>query len=250
MAVDEALLASACGGGPLTLRLYTWSGAWLSLGYGQTLPPARAEACARAGVGVVRRMTGGRAVLHGADLTYAVAAPESSLPSGLQGSYALVSRALVRALAALGIAADPASAPAAPGGPAPFDCFARAAEGEICVAGRKLAGSAQRRTGGGVLQHGSLRVGQDPPAASDAAGSVPGAATSLEELGVVLPEAALQSALVAAFEAELGGPCVRGELTAAEQALAEQRTCARVNPPWDLPEPVPALPSRPPIAGR
>ena len=63
-----------------TLRLYAWQGPWLSLGYGQRLGAERLAACAEAGVGVVRRATGGLAVLHGADLTYAVAAPESAAP--------------------------------------------------------------------------------------------------------------------------------------------------------------------------
>jgi len=74
MGVDEALLETAIAEGRPALRLYRWEGPWLSLGYGQTFDAAQREACAAAGVGVVRRVTGGRAVLHGGDLTYAVAA--------------------------------------------------------------------------------------------------------------------------------------------------------------------------------
>ena len=75
MGMDEALLASVVAGGPPTLRLYRWQGAWLSLGYSQRLSSRRLAACRQAGVGVVRRVTGGRAVLHGGDLTYAVSVP-------------------------------------------------------------------------------------------------------------------------------------------------------------------------------
>jgi lipoate-protein ligase A len=156
----------------------------------------------------------------------------------------------LHALSNLGIAADAAERETAREDPAPFDCFARAGEGEICVAGRKLAGSAQRRSGGGVLQHGSLRLAPDPPAAAAAAGSVPGAATSLEELGVRLAEDALRQALAAAFARELGTRLIPGALTADERALAKRRACARVNPPWEPPDTISALPSRPPLAGR
>ena len=77
MGVDEALLASAVAG-RATLRLYSWDGPWLSLGYGQPSRGDLRSACLEAGVGMVRRVTGGRAVLHGSDLTYAIAAPEEA----------------------------------------------------------------------------------------------------------------------------------------------------------------------------
>ena len=86
MAVDEALLRSAQRGAPPTLRFYSWDGAWLSLGFAQPLDAARRAACRAAGVGIVRRATGGRAVLHGSDLTYAVAAPVAALPAGLHAT--------------------------------------------------------------------------------------------------------------------------------------------------------------------
>ena len=163
MAVDEALLRSAQRGAPPTLRFYSWDGAWLSLGFAQPLDAARRAACREAGVGIVRRATGGRAVLHGADLTYAVAAPAAALPAGLHATYALIGEALRQGLAALGIAAERSAARARRRrGPGGFDCFQSPAADELCAGGRKLAGSAQRRAGGGVLQHGSLRLGPDP----------------------------------------------------------------------------------------
>ncbi|NNL66067.1 MAG: hypothetical protein HKP30_07495, partial [Myxococcales bacterium] len=158
MGVDEALLDSARRG-QATLRLYRWEGPWLSLGYGQRLSETRRAACAAAGVGLVQRMTGGLAVLHGGDLTYTVAAPAALLPPGLRASYCLVADALCAAFGALGVTLErepdctPGHRPS--GRRRGFDCFAVPAPDELLAGGRKLAGSAQRRAGGAVLQHGS-----------------------------------------------------------------------------------------------
>jgi len=229
MGVDEALFASAQERGEATLRFYRWDGPWLSLGYGQRLSDARAAACRDAGVGCVRRATGGLAVLHGADLTYAVAAPEAALPPGLRGSYCLVADALCDALARLGIAIerrpDCGSTDRARGRPR-FDCFAEPAPDELLAGGRKLAGSAQRRAGGAVLQHGSIRLAPDAPAAAAAAGLDPARATSLAELGGSPETEAVEAALHAGFEAalgSLGGSLEPGVLSAAERARALRR---------------------------
>jgi lipoate-protein ligase A len=204
MAVDESLLAAAAAGGAPTLRFYRWSGAWLSLGYRQRLDAGRLAACECAGVGVVRRVTGGRAVLHGRDLTYAIAAPEAALPDGLAATYALASEVLVAALRSLGVPSEPAPRLAAGPSDGPFDCFVAPAADEICVAGRKLVGSAQRRAGGGVLQHGSIRLAPDPLEARRASGLETGAATSLRELGVEPSVEALVEAFREAFSGRLG----------------------------------------------
>jgi lipoate-protein ligase A len=228
MGVDEALLASAIAGGPPSVRLYGWDGAWLSLGYAQSLAPGRLEACRRVSVGVVRRSTGGRAVLHGGDLTYAVAAPERFFPAGLQASYALVADALTQALRSLGIEAERSAAPpsleaGARQASAGFDCFAAPAMDEICAGGRKLAGSAQRRTGGGVLQHGSIRLWPDSPEARAASGLANGAATSLAELGVEPPWESVRDRFRDALEDALGVRFEPGSLTPGEVAQARTR---------------------------
>jgi lipoate-protein ligase A len=262
MGVDEALLASAVRTGRPSLRFYRWQGPWLSLGYGQVFDSARVEACARAGVGVVRRVTGGRAVLHGRDLTYALAAREGQLPAGLMASYELVAGILLEALGALGIEAIASGVPGRwqsfrvePGRAAGdsqglrFDCFARAAGREICVGGRKLAGSAQRRAKGGILQHGSIRLAPDPPEARRAS-SIDGAgATSLAELGADSVPEVLQAACIEAFERALGGLDV-GELTAeecggAEERLRNHRCDSGFAPPGDV-----QTASREPLASR
>jgi lipoate-protein ligase A len=223
MGVDEALLESAARSGTATLRLYAWEGPWLSLGYAQALPADRLDACRRVRVGVVQRVTGGRAVLHGCDLTYALAAPEARLPAGLRASYGLVTDALLDALTQLGVEAKRSPPEARAPGTAVFDCFVEPAADEISVGDGKLVGSAQRRRAGAVLQHGSIRLRPDPPAAAAAAGTLGGGAASLAEAGVACGADAVRAACVRAFAARLGETLEPGSLTPAERALAAAR---------------------------
>lgn len=226
MAVDEALLRSAVAGAPPALRFYRWDGPWLSLGLAQRLDPARRAACRGARVGIVRRATGGRAVLHGADLTYAVAARAGELPAGLQATYALLGEGLRKGLALLGVAVE-AAPPVAPGTrETGFDCFQSLATDELAVGGRKLAGSAQRRTLEGVLQHGSLRLAPDPPQSREAAGLALSAATSLAELGFGLAEGRVRDALLQGFAGVLDARFEPGELTAEELVWVGERAAA------------------------
>jgi lipoate-protein ligase A len=239
MGIDEAMLASAVQTGRPTLRFYRWQGPWLSLGYGQILDPMRIEACRRAGVGVVRRVTGGRAVLHGNDLTYALAAREGQLPAGLMASYELVAEILISALQSLGVEAvagpfscrrenfqhrfqNDSKAAVGRSKPGEFDCFAQPASREICVGGQKLAGSAQRRAKGGILQHGSIRVTPDPLEARRASSLSGAGATSLAELGAISDPDVLRAACVEAFEQALGGLEVAA-LSAEDRAAADER---------------------------
>jgi lipoate-protein ligase A len=222
MGVDEALLNSATRG-IASLRFYSWEGPWLSLGYSQRMDPPRIARCAEAGVGVVRRITGGRAVLHGNDLTYCLAAPEEVLPEGLRGSYRLVAVSLLEALRSLGVDAAWRSERVSGAGSSGFDCFEVPAEDEICAMGRKLVGSAQRRARGGVLQHGSIRLAPDAPEAIRAVGFAPGVATSLAELGIRAPIDEVQEALTAAFRSALGAPLEASVLSATERRNAERR---------------------------
>ena len=228
MGVDDALLVSAARDAAATLRFYTWRGAWLSLGYAQAVGESRRAACEAAGVGIVRRPTGGRAVLHGGDLTYALAAPGELLPRGLHTSYALVSNALCEALRGLGVPAERQRDGRA--GQPGFDCFARLAAEEICAGGRKLVGSAQRRAGGAVLQHGSIRVEPDPDWASRAAGSVRGRATSLRELGVTRALEEVREACGEALRIALGAVLQTGWLSDGERRWALESARRRHEP--------------------
>ena len=146
--------------------------------------------------------------------------PGDALPHGLRASYGLVSDALCEALRALGVAADRVPGTRTRAAEGAFDCFATPAADEICVGARKLVGSAQRRAGGAVLQHGSLRVRPDSARARRAAGLDADGATSLCELGVRTRIPELRDACVEALCRALGGDFEVGTLTERERSWA------------------------------
>ena len=157
MAMDQALLEAADRTGAAFLRLYRWDPPCLSFGRNE---PAAArydrEGLERRGLAVVRRPTGGRAVWHEREVTYAVAAPVAFFGS-LRESYLAIHRRLAAALRSLGVHASLANRPTAqppnrPDGP----CFSTSVGGEVLVKGRKVIGSAQVRHGTALLQHGSI----------------------------------------------------------------------------------------------
>jgi lipoate-protein ligase A len=155
MAADLALLDRAGGDEAGTLRTYRWARPTVSFGRNERVRDVwDVAALGAAGYDVVRRPTGGRALLHVHEVTWAVALP---LPRAVpwRSAYDAVNARLVAALCALGVPATlVADAPAlAPDGPA---CFAAPATGEIAVAGRKLVGSAVWRSAEAYLQHGSI----------------------------------------------------------------------------------------------
>ena len=163
MALDEALLQSVQSGRSGYLRLYGWRQATLSLGYAQSLSASTDPCfCADHGIAVVRRVTGGRAVLHRSEHTYALALPYAALAGavGLRDCYRFVGTSLCAALGACGIPAE-RRAQAPPRGVDRAVCFASAQRDEIELAGRKLVGSAQRRGPRGFLQHGSILLAAD-----------------------------------------------------------------------------------------
>ena len=185
MAIDSALLALAEIDGVGFLRLYRWSPACIS--FGRHEPAARRYDRARIaalGVDAVRRPTGGRAVWHDAELTYAVAAPAGALGT-LRQSCDRIHVLLCDALALLGVTAQLAPAPSRAAGPGAGPCFAHAAGGEVVVGGRKVAGSAQLRTALALLQHGSLLLGTGQRRLADVmhAGPVPAAEPGAPPLG-------------------------------------------------------------------
>jgi lipoate-protein ligase A len=156
MAVDAALLAEAGRTGRAFLRLYRFAPPCLSLGRNE--PAARYDraAIARLGIEVVRRPTGGRAVWHEHEVTYAVAAPVTAFGS-LRQAYRAIHERLAMALRSLGANATLAPyRPLASGVNQPASCFATPVGGEVLVARRKLVGSAQVRKGSAFLQHGSI----------------------------------------------------------------------------------------------
>jgi lipoate-protein ligase A len=162
MAVDEAVLDGVReGSSPPTLRVYAWDPPTVSIGHSQKASiELDLEACRRKGFGVVRRPTGGRAVLHAGELTYSVIGPSGVPPLGgsIAESYRAIAGGLLLGLKALGIRAElaPVSTASRTRGEVAPPCFVSAGRFEVVVAGRKLIGSAQRRVGAAVLQHGSL----------------------------------------------------------------------------------------------
>lgn len=161
MATDAALLAHARRTGEATLRVYTWDRPTLSLGRHER---ARGifdpERIASAGVGLVRRPTGGRALLHHREVTYSITAPAAL---SLGDSYAAINALLLDALARLGVGARIATRSGRPLRPEGAACFAQPGAGELIVDGAKLVGSAQLREDGALLQHGSILIADDQP---------------------------------------------------------------------------------------
>lgn len=164
MAIDEAVLeAVGRGAQPPTLRLYAWEPPCLSLGVAQPAADADRPALAARGWDLVRRPTGGRALLHADELTYAVAAPAQHplLAGGVLPAYRRLSAALLEALRELGVQAAAQQAPQARGLEQNPVCFEVQGAFEIRAVDRKLIGSAQVRRAQGVLQHGSLPLHGD-----------------------------------------------------------------------------------------
>lgn len=205
MAVDEHLFNLAAASVRTFLRFYQWERPTASLGYSQDAAKVVDTAfCAANGIDIVRRMTGGKLVLHDREVTYSVASSDVAVfTETLRDSYQLVSRALLQGLAIMGIRARLAetSPPAYIKGTMP--CFAFPARDEIEIDGRKIVGSAQKRTGSLFLQHGSIPLEKDEPLL--AAVSRPG--ESEDSLGMTSLSEAL--ARPVDFDAAVG-PLIQG----------------------------------------
>ena len=161
MALDHALMLRARQSGETVLRVYGWASPVLSFGRNQRARDIYLDAeLARRAITVVRRPTGGRALLHHREITYSVTAPLLS-SQGLKAVYQRVNALLLHALQALGVPAVLARPAARSRPPTSLPCFAEPAANEIVVDRRKLAGSAQWRDNGALLQHGSILVDDD-----------------------------------------------------------------------------------------
>ncbi len=204
MWVDDALLRRAAEEGVGFLRLYRWAPACLS--FGRNEPATRRydrAAIAARGLDTVRRPTGGRAVWHDTEVTYAVAAPVAWFGT-LAATYLAIHETIARAVREVGVAAELAAAPARGTSPSPAAgaCFASPAGGEVTVGGRKLVGSAQVREGAAFLQHGSILLddaqdvvaavtrGPAPPPSAASLTAALGRPVTFAELGAVLGRAA------------------------------------------------------------
>jgi len=157
MALDSALMAAATERGFGVWRTYAWSTPTVSFGRHESIRQRfTAESLAAAGLDAVRRPTGGRALLHDAEVTYSVTLPISD-STPWKAVYSAINNILLSALQSMGVAAElvpeSATSPVRPDGPV---CFEEPSPGEIVVRGAKLSGSAVWRERGAYLQHGSI----------------------------------------------------------------------------------------------
>lgn len=236
MALDE-VLARAAGAGERrpAVRFYGWSPPAVSLGYNQDDADIDRAACAAAGIDVVRRPTGGRAVFHKDELTYCVAAPADDplLGGTVLETYRTIAAALLAGLRNLGVAADMVRSEAAAPGPArAASCFAAAGRYEITAGGRKIVGSAQRRIGGALLQQGSVLLNQPQDAAFAGLRDDGRSTTAALLLGRAIGFDEAVAAMTAGFRAAWGRefaavPATNGERADAERLAAEQRPAGR-----------------------
>lgn len=167
MALDEALLHSVASGGSLpVLRFYRWQPATVTIGYAQSVvTDVDLDVCRQAGLDVVRRSTGGRAVLHDHEVTYSVIAPLNAdlFGSSVLDCYRVISEVLQKTLLQLGLSAQLVPGKQRGGNLNAMKavCFTAPSQYELVIDGRKVAGSAQKRHGQAFLQHGSIPVEMD-----------------------------------------------------------------------------------------
>ena len=243
MATDEALLDAYLGPAgrdtPPTLRLYGWNPATLSLGKGQAAEGSRDPVYLAAhGLGLVRRPTGGQAVLHERERTYCVVGRLDSPPfdRGVLATYESISDALRHGLLDLGI--ETSTAPREPGSSADRNpvCFNVASSHELLHHGRKLVGSAQMRRRQAFLQHGSIPLRADARRLGSAIGSCVDAeriAGLSDALGGEIRTDDLDRALAAGFERRFGMKLAHGRKTSWErQRIAGLRCWKYLSTSW------------------
>jgi lipoate-protein ligase A len=217
MAIDEAMLALRSSNRiPSTLRLYRWSPPAISIGYFQEFKKGNKN------IDMVRRLTGGGAILHDKELTYClVTSPDNpEIPSRVEESYGLINRAIINSLNKLGINActrGNGNGKKAPAGNEHFFCFARTSKYDIVVDDKKIAGSAQRRTKGALLHHGSILLDDQ---------GVPGSTSVNSRLGRKIEAGELAEKIIEGFKKELQLRFYLSTLTEEEIELAEKLALA------------------------
>lgn len=229
MAIDESILN--CCEEP-TLRVYQWSPPSISVGYNQSVnKEINIGKCRENGVTIVRRITGGKAVLHEKEITYSFILPEDkiSLPRDVVESYRIIANALVLALQGIGIKAQITGQKERLGTPI---CFNSSNWYELTANGKKISGSAQRRADGKILQHGPILMDFDfdknavlfnSNSAKDLAGNLRKNITSIKhELGADVSYKEMASAVKRGFQKNFGLEIVDSGLTREEKKLSEK----------------------------
>lgn len=249
MALDESILEHIGRGASLpTLRLYAWDPACLSLGHAQPYADVDLARLKQRGWEVVRRATGGRAILHTDEITYSVIAPndEPRVAGTVLESYNRLAQALLLAVQKLEIPVEMKEGkPNNTSTPNPV-CFEVPSTYEITVDGKKLIGSAQARKKEGVLQHGSLPLTGDltricqalvfesESAREQAAQRLLARAATVESaLGRAVSWQTAADAFIDAFEAQLGLTLERGKLSESEFKRTSELVAAKYgHPAW------------------
>jgi lipoate-protein ligase A len=163
MAVDEYLLRRLEKVPRTAVRFYRWERPTVSLGYSQCIEEVLdLEYCRQNGIDVVRRITGGKLVLHWREITYSIVSSDTvAFSPTLAESYKRISGALILGLEKMGLRARLAGPPPSSYSRGNMPCFAYPARDEIEIDGRKIVGSAQKRVGRRFLQHGSIPLQGD-----------------------------------------------------------------------------------------
>jgi lipoyl(octanoyl) transferase len=256
MAIDETILDSyVAGDAPPTLRLYGFAPSAVSLGYAQKMSRSDVVVLREQKLDVVRRPTGGRAVLHCNDLTYALIAPvrssdqtvaRSILPNGVVEAHKEICRALLFTFAQFGISLNFGR------GQSNYrdctDCFDATTSADLHFQGRKVMGSAQLRRKSALLQHGSAPLQSNQTSLKDLLkGEGTTSAKAKEEIGIrplglidlaghPIDHSELERAFKKGFEQAFGVEFFDGELSTAEKEKSHRRKSAYVLDSVTLPE--------------
>ena len=238
MALDEAILEHIGRGESIpTLRLYAWEPACLSLGHAQPYSDVDMNRLQARGWEVVRRITGGRAILHTDELTYSVIAPndEPVIAGTVLQAYNRLAQALLLAVENLELPVEMQEGQANDSASSNPVCFEVPSTYEITVDGKKLIGSAQARKKEGVLQHGSLPLSgnlaricealvfESEPARAEASRRLLARAATVESaLGRAPSWETAARAFIHAFEAQLGLNVKRGQLSGSESKRTDE----------------------------
>ncbi len=234
MAIDKAIFRLVADGtSPPTLRLYTWTPPAVSLGYFQRKRVPDPITCQRFGLHTVRRPSGGRAVLHKGDLTYAVIGSVShGIPNGPHKAYRLIGKGILLGLRSLGVAADLLRNDSE--GPMSPICFLRPSSGEIVYEAKKFVGNAQAWSGKTLLQQGSIAIEPqidyltdlfrpDRCRTNEFRQALASRITALDEiLGRHVSCQEVAEALIFGLSRVLGVKFAKGELTREERTLVHE----------------------------
>ncbi len=208
MAIDEAVfLMREKLGLPATLRFYAWKPAAVSMGYFQKIEDPSLEEYKRQKITIVRRFTGGGAILHRNEITYSLACSTNEFPllQDIIKAQQLVHEAIIIGLQNLGINAELERKETK--GPDPYFCFVRPSKYDVVEEGRKIGGSAQRRRNRAFFQHGSILMDNK---------ITPKSSKQKKDRGKIT------NSLILGFEKGLGIRLLPGHLTKQEVKLSQE----------------------------